>query len=213
MPKNIGWKLGSLATAILLWTAIEVTPNVITDHAAPILYRNLATGLMVAGDSPETVHVELRGTAPELTASSLADTVVVFDLSSVKTPGERTFSISDGNLNLPAGVTFLRAVPSQFRLRIVRLLRKEVPVEIQFSGSLPAGYRLAGQSVTPATLHVAGSETRVSNITKVETDAIDLGHLTQSGEYRVDAFAPDPQVHFESASSVIVKVSIEQTGK
>jgi diadenylate cyclase len=212
-PKNIGWKLGSLLTAILLWLAVSVTPDTVTNHGAPILYRNLASDLMVTGDSPETIHVELRGTAGQLTAAALAGTVAVFDLSGVKSPGERTFTISDTNLNLPPGVIFLRAVPSQFRLRFARLVTKEVPVEIQFSGALPAGYRLARNSVSPKTLRIAGSEARVGGVAKVETDTIDLSRLTQSGEFRVDAFAADPQVRFESSPAVTVKLSIEQTGK
>ncbi len=213
MPKNMGWKLSSLAVAILLWMAVEVTPNVVTNHSAPILYRNLASDLMVTGDSPEAIHVELRGTAGQLTSSALADTVAVFDLSTVKAPGERTFTISDANLNLPPGVTFLRAVPSQFRVRIARMMAKEVPVQIQFSGALPSGYRISSQSVMPVALRIVGSENRISATTKVETDAIDLTGLTLPSEFHVDAFAADPQVRFESPSSVTVKLSIEKSEK
>ena len=213
MPKNIGWKLGSLGAAVLLWLAVSVTPDTVTNHSAPVLYHNMAGDLMVTGDAPETIQVELRGTAGQLTASALAGTVAVFDLSGVKSPGERTITISDSNLNLPPGVTFLRAVPSQFRLRIARLVRKDVPVEIRFSGALPAGYRLTNQSVSPMTLRIAGSEARVGAIAKVETDAIDLSRVTQSGEFRVEAFADDPQVRFESSTAVTVKLSIQHTGR
>src|SRR6266851_865853 len=139
MPNNIGWKLGSLLAAILLWLGVSAAPDVVANHSAPVLYRNLAPGLMVAGDSPETVHIELRGTTRQLTAAVLAGTVAVFDLSGVKSAGDRTFTISETNLNLPPGVTFLRAVPSQFRLRFARLAAREVPVEIQLAGSPPAG--------------------------------------------------------------------------
>jgi diadenylate cyclase len=209
-PKNIGWKLGSLCAAFLLWLAVTVTPDTVTYHGAPILYRNLASDLMVTGDSPETIRIELRGTAGQLTEAALAGTVVVFDLAGVKSPGERTFTISDTNLNLPPGVTFLRGLPSQFRLRFSRLMTKDVPVEIHLSGALPPGYRLASQSVSPPTLRIAGSETRVGAVEKLQTDTIDLSHLRESGEFRVDAFATDPQLRLESSPAVIVKLSIEQ---
>jgi diadenylate cyclase len=209
VPANLGWKLGSLAAAILLWLAVTVTPNVVTNHSAPILYRNLAADLMVAGDAPDAIHIELRGSAGALTSSSLADTVAVFDLAGVQSPGERTFTISDTNLNLPPGVDFLRAVPSQFRLRFARLAAKEVPVAIQLSGTLPAGYRLVKQSVSPQTLRIAGPENRLATVAQVETDMIDLSRLTESGEFRMDAYAADPQVRFASPAVVTVKLSIE----
>ena len=210
MPKNIGWKLGSLLAAILLWLAVSVTPNVVTNHTAPILYRNLSPDLMVTGDSPETIRIELRGTARELTSAALADAVAVLDLAGIGAPGERTFTISDSDLRLPPGVTFLRAVPSQFRLRFARLAAKEVPVEIRFSGSLPSGYKLASQGVEPDRLRIAGAEGRIAAVTAVQTDTIDLSHATEGGEFRVDAFVADPQVHFESSSKVVVKLQVER---
>jgi diadenylate cyclase len=213
MPKNLGWKLASLVLAVLVWLAFSSTPDVVTTYTAPIVYRNLNSGWMVTGNSPESVHLELRGGAGRLTAASLAETVVLFDLAYVKTVEDRTFTISESNLNLPPGVTFLRAVPSQLRLRLARLAAKEVPVEVQFSGSLPAGYRLTGQSVSPDRLSIAGSETRVTAVTQVQTDPVDLRGVTQSGERRVDAFVDDPQVRFESPPAVTVKLTIERTGK
>jgi YbbR-like protein len=213
MPKNLGWKLASLLLAVLVWLAFSSTPDVVTNYTAPIVYRNLASGWMVTGNSPESVHLELRGPSGRLTAASLAETVVLFDLANVKTTEDRTFTIAESNLSLPPGVKFLRAVPSQLRLRLARLAAKEVPVEVQFSGSLPAGYRLAGQSVSPDRLSIAGSETRVLTVTQVQTDPIDLRSLTQSGEHRVDAFVDDPQVRFESSPVVTVKLTIERIGK
>jgi YbbR domain-containing protein len=213
ITKNLGWKLGSLLLAFLLWLAFSSAPLVVTTHTAPIVYNNLANGWMVAGNSPETVHLELRGPAGRLTVSSLAETVVRFDLANAGGTEDRTFTISESNLNLPPGVAFLRAVPSQLRLHLARLAQKEVPVEVRFSGSMPAGYQLAGQSVSPERLRIAGSDTRVTSVTQVQTDPIDLHSLTQTGDYRVDAFVDDPQVHFESPPQVTVHLNIERTGK
>jgi YbbR domain-containing protein len=211
--KNLGWKLGALLLAVLLWLAFSSAPAVVTTHTAPIVYRNLATGWMVSGNAPETVHLELRGPAGRLTVSSLAETVVLFDLANIGGTEDRTFTISESNLSLPPGVTFLRAVPSQLRLHLARLAEKEVPVEVRFSGSLPDGYRLAGQSVFPERLNIAGPENRVMPVTQVETDPVNLGSSTQSGNYPVDAFVEDPQVHFSSPSQVTVHLTIERTGK
>jgi len=213
MPKNLVWKLVSLLLAILVWLAYTSTPDVVTTYTAPIVYRNLATGWMVTGNSPENVHLELRGTPARLTPASLADAVVLFDLGNVNTTQERTFTIAESNLNLPPGVAFLRAVPSQLRLRLARMAAKEVPVEIQLSGSLPSGYRIREQSVSPDRLRVAGPEARVSTVSQVQTDPIELRTLSQSGEHRVDAFVDDPQVHFESSPAVTVKLTIERIGK
>ena len=213
IAKNLGWKLGSLLLAFLLWLAFSSAPLVVATHTAPIVYSNLADGWMVAGNSPEIVHLELRGPAGRLTVASLAQTVVRFDLANIESTEDRTFTISDSNLNLPPGVTFLRAVPSQLRLYLARMAEKEVPVEIRLSGTLPAGYQLIGQSVSPQRLSIAGAETHVMTVAQVQTDPVDLSKRTQSGDQQVDAFVDDPQVHFESPPQVTVHLTIERTGK
>jgi len=213
IAKNLGWKLVSLLLAVLLWLAFSSAPLVVTTHTAPIVYSNLNNGWIVAGNSPETVHLELRGPAGRLTVASLAETVVRFDLANAGNTEDRTFTISESNLNLPPGVTFLRAVPSQLRLHLARLAEKVVPVQVRFSGALPAGYQLTAQSVSPEQLSIAGAETPVTSVTQVQTDPINLHSLTQSGDHRVDAFVDDPQVHFESPPQVTVHLTIEPIGK
>jgi diadenylate cyclase len=213
IAKNLGWKLGSLLLAVLLWLEFSSAPLVVTTHTAPIVYNNLANGWMVSGNSPETVHLELRGPTGRLTVATLAETVVRFDLANAGSTEDRTFTVSEANLNLPPGVVFLRAVPSQLRLHLAHLAEKQVRVEVRFSGALPAGYQLAGQSVSPEQLRIAGSDTRVTSVTQVQTDPIDLHSLTQTGDFRVDAFVDDPQVHFESPPQVTVHLTIERTGK
>jgi hypothetical protein len=212
LPRNLGWKLAALALSVLLWIAMSAEPDLVTARAIPILYRNLAPQFLVTGDVPESVRVEIRGSASQLSSSSLADTVALFDLGVIDTAGERTFTISNDNLNLPRGVTFLRAMPSQLRLRIARIAIKEVPVEVRTTGAVAPGYRLLSTAATPSTLRITGSEGRVSAITSVATDAIDVDGLTQSAERRVNAFISDPQVRFESTPIVTVKLTIERTG-
>ncbi|MEO8052363.1 MAG: CdaR family protein [Acidobacteriota bacterium] len=213
LAKNLGWKVGSLTLAILLWLAFSSAPAVVTNHTAPIVYRNLPAGWMISGNAPETVHLELRGPAGRLTVSSLAETVVLLDLADIGNTEDRTFTISETNLNLPPGVAFLRAVPSQLRLHLARLAEKQVPVEIRFSGSLPVGYQLTGKTVVPDRLSIAGPETLVTAVTKVQTDPIDLHSLTQSGDFRVDTFVDDSQVRLDSPPEVTVHLTIERTGK
>lgn len=211
-PKNFASKLGSLLSAILLWMAFTVTPDVVTTLTVPLLYQNLGKDFLVANDSPENVRVEVRGPSGQLTRSNLGDTVALVDLAEVKAPGERTLTIAESNLNLPRNVAFLHAVPSQLRLQFDRMARQQVPVAAKYSAGPAAGWRIASQSVTPPTLRVMGSETRVAAIHEVETDPIDLSGVTGTREFRVNAFVGDARLRFESSSSVTVRVVLEATG-
>jgi hypothetical protein len=210
ITRNLGWKLGSLTLAVLLWFAILGEPELVTTHTAPILYKNLPQGLLIGPDALDQVRVELRGPSGKLSPDRLSEIAVLLDLNDVKGPGERTFTLSDADFHLPQGVTFLRSVPSQLRVRFAKLLSREVPVNIRIYAPPPAGYRIVSQQAVPDRLRIAGPEARVTSVTSAETDAIDLSGITANTELKANAFISDPQVRFEASPVVVVKLIIEK---
>lgn len=208
--RNAGWKLGSLGLAIILWFAVVGEPELATIHNVPVLYRNLPQGLLIGSNAIDTVRVELRGPTSRLTNVALAEVAVMLDLSSVEGPGERTFTLSDADIRLPDGVTFLRSIPSQMQLRFARVKSKDVPVTIRFGLPLGPGLRIARQEVTPETLQISGPENRVDAVASAQTDAIDLSGIHQDAEIRVNTFVADPQVWMESSPVVTVRLTIEK---
>jgi hypothetical protein len=210
LTRHFGWKLGSLTLAVLLWFAILGEPELVTTHTAPILYKNLPRDLLIGSDALDQVRVELRGPSGKLSPDRLAEMAVLLDLSDVKGPGERTFTLSDADFHLPQGVTFLRSVPSQLRVRFARLLSREVPVNVRIYAQPPAGYRLVSQQAVPDKLRIAGPEGRVTAVSGAETDAIDLSGITGNTEIKANAFISDPQIRFEASPVVIVKVIVEK---
>lgn len=213
LTENLGWKLGSLLLAATLWLAIVGEPELVTTRAVPVLYKNLSRDLLISSDAVPGVHLELRGPSGRLTSAAISEVAVALDLSSVSGPGERTFTLSAGDLELPDAVSFVRAVPSQLRMRFARRQTKEVPVKIRLSAPPPRGYRVIREEVTPAKLRVAGPDPRVALIDSAQTDALDLSGLTRTSEMRVNTFVEDPQVWLESSPIVTVRVTIQKTEK
>jgi hypothetical protein len=210
---NFWWKLVSLLLAVLLWYAVEGEPEVVTSRALPLYFERLPADLLLTAEAPSSVRVEMRGPAGKLSPSSLSDAAFRLDLSPVNAPGERTFTLSSANLNLPPGVTFLRAVPSQLHLAFDRNLAKDVPVEIRLAGSPPAGFQIVSREVSPATLRIAGPEQRVKRIASASTDAIDVTASSADTTLRVNTFVEDSQVRLESSPIVTVKLTIRKTGR
>jgi hypothetical protein len=210
---NFGWKAGSLLLAVALWFAIVGEPELVTTRAVPILYKNLSEGILIGSDAVDLVRLELRGPSGRLSTGALADLAVTLDLTTVSGPGEKTFTLSDSDLHLPQGVTFLRAIPSQLRLRFGRRKTKEVPVEVRFAAPPPNGFQVIRQEVIPEVLRISGPEPRVDAVQTAQTDGIDLSAVTQATEFRVNTLVADPQVWLESTPAVTVKLTIEKSGK
>lgn len=204
---NLGWKLLSISLAFLLWVAVASEPELATSISVPILFRHIPDDLDISSEVLERVHLEIRGPARRLTPESLSQTAVVLNLSDVQ-PGERTFTIHDWNVRqLPIGVVFYRAVPSQVGLRFERLLSRDVPIQPVYSKPPPDGYRIVSYGFSPQKVRIRGPEGHVRPIDHVTSDPIDLSGVVSKREMRVRVRVGDPQVRLEEAP--VVKYSVE----
>jgi YbbR-like protein len=121
---NLGWKIGSLALSYLLWLTLVAQPEMTTVQTLPVLYKNLPTGLALGPGTPETVHVELRGTSNVLSRDNLSEAMVTLDLDGTVIESARTFPVSSAEMKLPQGVTFVRADPAELSVKLTSLIPK-----------------------------------------------------------------------------------------
>jgi YbbR domain-containing protein len=209
--RNLGWKVLSLAIAIVLWVAVAREPEVATSLSAPVDFKNMRDDLDIDGNLPDRVRLELRGPSGSLTRDNLSAVAVVLDLSDANA-GERTYSIRGRNLNLPAGVVFYRAVPSQLTLHFDQLILKEEPVQPLYM-NMPSGYRIASQQFNPAKVQIRGSRDRVRTISQVRTDPMDLTGVSGEKIFHTHLNIGDVQVRLvDVPSDLTVQVKLEKIG-
>lgn len=212
LVSNLGWKLLSLALAVVLWLTFASAPEVATSLAVPIEFQHIPAGLEIVSNLPERVQLQVQGAASKLESLSLSAISVVLNLSDVRSPGQRTFTLDSHNVRLPLGVRLIRAVPGQLRVEFERGTSIEVPVRVRFSQPPPHGYHVRRFEVHPARLTVRGPESHVRRVEYAETDPIELEPKAGPQEHRVNAFVREPQVRFATLPLVRVKVLLEPAG-
>ncbi len=210
---NAGWKLLSLAIAILLWMGFIQGPQLVTSVSVPVAYRNMPPDLEMDRNAPEQVLLELRGPAVKLRAFDASRASVVLNLSTVHGPGEQTFTIEPENIQLPNAVSLVRAIPSEMRLNFEEQAKAQIPIRIQWATPPPAGYRIQNQFVSPSSLAIVGPASHVRQVTYAETDPIDVSHVVGRTEFHVHTFVADPQVRCLFSKPVAVIVTLEKTAQ
>ncbi len=209
LTQNLGWKLLSLLLAVGLWLAIAREPEVATSLSVPVEFKNMRDDLDISGNLPDRVRLELRGPSGRLGRDNLSTVAVVLDLSDAEA-GERTYNVRGRSLNLPSGVVFYRAVPSQLTLRFDQLAIKEEPVQPVFVNK-PPSYRLVSQEFTPAKVRIRGSADHVQTIRQVRTDPMDLSGVAGEQVFHTHLNIGDPQVRLvEAPTEVTVRVKLEK---
>jgi YbbR domain-containing protein len=207
--RNLGWKVLSVAIALTLWIFVAREPEVATSLSAPVDFQNMRDDLDIGGSLPDRVRLEVRGPSGRLTRDNLSAVAVVLDLSDAQA-GDRTYSIRGRNLNLPAGVVFYRAVPSQITLHFEQLVFKNEPVVAVFVNK-PAGYRIASQRLSVTQVRIRGSADRVSAIGQVKTDPLSLNGVAGQKVFRTHLNIGDPQVRLvDGPADMTVQVKLEK---
>jgi YbbR domain-containing protein len=158
------------------------------------------------------VTLELRGPAGELRGSGEnRRPAVVLDMGDVL-PGERTYPVSGGNVNLPRGVHLVQAFPSEVRFNFERRVTREVPVHVRFSGG-DSGYMVASYTTSPDKLEIEGPASRVARVVAVSTDPIPVPAEIGTTQVRVNAFISDSYVRFDESPQVLVTVTTGKSGR
>jgi len=201
---NPGWKLLSLAIAVVVWGVVSNEPELSTFATVGVEYRNLPDNLEISSDPVNTVTLELRGPSGQLRGVSPE---VILDMAKVQT-GDRTFPIGDGSVRLVRGVRLVRAIPSEVRFRFERRAERTVKVTPRFRDR--DGYTVANFTVQPDTIAIAGPASRVGLVDAVQTDQVNVPPIVGVFDYPVNVFIDDPYVRFPNLSRVTVTVTVRK---
>lgn len=213
LTNNLGWKLIALLMAVALWIAVAREPELATSLAVPIEFKGMPEDLDIGSNVPDRVHLEIRGPSGRIAHDNLTDLAVVLDLSSA-TAGEHTYNIRASNINLPSGVRFDRALPSQLTLRFDKLATREVEIVLSpHSKGPPDGYRVQSFNINPSKARIRGPEERVKNMDRVSINPVDLSTVIGHEEFHTQVNVGDPQVRLEAPSAVTLQVTVEKTSK
>ncbi len=206
---NWPWKLLSLFLATVYWMAVASEPEMVTVLRAPVQFKDPPRDLVVSTEVVSSVNLELTGVSGRLREFSAAPSPVVLDLSHVRAPGERTFNIDQHTVRLPRGVELIRAVPAQLRFTFERLGRRDVPIEVRWSGDPPRGSSIEKFETQPAYLTVVGPESRVNRLASVLTDPVDLTKLKSGETVTTHPYIEDAQLRFENFQRIHVTVTLK----
>ena len=206
---NPGWKLLSLAIAVVVWGVVANEPELSTFTTVGVEYKNLPDELEISSDPVSSVKLELHGPQGELpgVGVSVRTPQLVLDMATVQ-PGERTFTVGSGNLQLGRSVKLVRAIPAAVRFHFERRARHAVKVTPRFTER--PGYVVSNFSVTPDALDVIGPASRVARVELLLTDPVNVPAQAGTFNFDVNAFQEDPFVRFRDEPRVTVSVTVKK---
>ena len=143
-------------------------------------------------DTNLTVNVTVSGPRSKLLNLSADALSVSLDMNSVVSPG--TYGINVIVNVSEDEITVTDVYPKTFTIEFTRKITRTFPINVVSTGTLPEGYTLQGQKVSPATVQVTGPSETVLSIQQVNltvsltnrkenlTEMLPLTFLNEAGE-------------------------------
>jgi diadenylate cyclase len=213
LTRNLLWKLLALAAAFGVWLNVANEPDLATIVSVPVEYNHFPKDLEISSDIVETIDLEARGPSGQLRSLHDSRIAAIVDFASVRAPGERTFTLTTAELKLPRGIELIRTIPAQLRFQFEKRATRAMPVEVKFSGKLPAGFSVAEVDIQPRQLSIVGPESHVQGSGKLISDPFDLTNVTGDTGQTLSVYASESEVRILDKPQVRVKVRVQQRGR
>ena len=191
MPKNkLVAALISVLVAFGLWLYVitVVSPGYEeTFDNIPVILRNEAElesrGFMVVSEELPTVTLTLSGNRTDLAKLDRSNISLIVDLATIYERGTHKLSFKESFPGSVAddAIKVEYRYPSQIELEVELLTKKDIPVNVNYTGNVPANFIADTENVVldNANIHIEGPDPVVQKITQAVVE-VDLAGRSES---------------------------------
>jgi YbbR domain-containing protein len=192
LRRRIGAKVFAAACAFVLWFFVNAGERETLVLPFPIELRNVPERAVLTNpDRVDTVSVRLNGPGPLMASLDARRSPIVVDLSKAEIGQDLRLKIRDEMVRVPRGVRILEIEPSRIPVRLEKVKRTSVPVNVTTTGDPREGFKVERLQATPAKVQVSGPTSIIDRLTGLDAEPVDLTDLTASTQKSVGLVRTD----------------------
>ncbi len=204
-------KVISVAAAVLLFFFYRVSSLEERFFNVPLTIK-FHENYTSAETYPETVRITIKGRDEDIKLVLEDEIEAMVDFSAYGREGDFTETVQIRKTGFAATVTPLeiRVEPGELHLSLVALMVKSLSVVPEIIGNPEKGYELVQYFITPSSVEVYGSRTKIENLKEIYTEDIDISSRISDFSTRVRLKRVDPSIDFSGGDIVEFSASIKE---
>jgi len=163
-----------------VWFSVSKGGDTLVTFQSPVVYMNRDPAIEIVKTSVNTVSLELEGSGALIKSIKPAQVQVKLDMSKAKV-GPNSFTITRESISLPPGIVLKAVEPSVVEVDLDVLIKKKLPVQIDWIGRLPDHFILEQANLDPATVEIIGGKRILEKISTIYTEKVPLDNLGVNG--------------------------------
>ena len=156
----------------------------LTTVEVPIEFVKRDARLEIIESSSTSVRIQLSGSLQLINRLDPSQIKVRFDLSKA-VAGRNSLTITDDDIILPPGASLKKVEPSSIDIMVDTIGQKRLPVQVDWTGTLPPGILVQSVRLEPQTVEVTGGQLLLNEMDTIYTAKVPVDELQKSGEQRV----------------------------
>ncbi len=168
VPRAASLYAWALSIAVLLWFQVHGQGESTLSMDVALQMRGLPPDMVLINDLPDHVKVTISGLQARLKSLDEKSLFLVISAGDVHEPGVIERPVDTTSLRLPPGLTVDKIQPDRFELKIDRLIRKAVDVDVRFD--LAEGWEVEDVRVHPSRVTLVGPEIWLEPLSQVPTE-------------------------------------------
>jgi diadenylate cyclase len=162
----------------------------LTTVEVPIEYIRGDSRMEIIESSTSSVRIQLSGSLQLINRLDPNQIRVRLDISKA-VPGLNSFTITEDDVSLPPGTSLKKVEPNSVDIMVDTIGKKTLPVQVDWSGTLPPGILIQDVRLEPDKVEVVGGQLLLDGIETIYTAKVPVDGLRHSGELRTAlALAP-----------------------
>jgi uncharacterized protein (TIGR00159 family) len=189
-----------------LWFGVSRGGHTLVSRDVPVEYTNRNPAMQIVSTSVNTVSLELEGSGALIKSIRPDQVQVKLDLRQAKA-GLNTFSITRKSISLPPGIILKGVTPAVVNVELDVMMKKKLPVQIDWVGRLPDHFILLKVTTIPETVEIIGARRILEKISTIYTEKVPIDNLRLEGTITVNLALMPASLKIASGSSEKVTIA------
>jgi len=155
----------------------------LTTVEVPIEFVKRDARLEIIESSSTSVRIQLSGSLQLINRLDPSQIKVRFDLSKA-VAGRNSLTITEDDIILPPGASLKKVEPSSIDIMVDVIAQKRLPVQVDWTGTLPPGILVQAVRLDPETVEVTGGQLLLNEMDTIYTAKVPVDGLQAPGELR-----------------------------
>ncbi len=189
-----------------VWFNISRGMDSLVTLEVPVEYMNRNPAMEIINASVDNIKIQLGGSVTLMRSLKPDQVRVRVDLGK-SVAGQNIFTITNDNISLPPGIFIKSFTPSVVDVTMDIPEKKELPVQVDWTGRLPDHLRIERITVNPSTVQIIGGQRILEHMETVYTEKIPLDSIKTSQTFVVNLALNPPSLKVAPGSKD--KITVE----